>query len=148
MLRAVPDRIRRLVPPLPRGLLLIALLLLALPAAGAAAAGETEEPPDSGAESVGEAIEPAPPADAATRPEHTLWLYEETAPSRRVYEDPPPPRRADEPWRYGTQFFLYSTRGLPESRLPAWARNALAPFAFALDAIDLPLAALAGLYGD
>jgi hypothetical protein len=146
MLRAVPGRTRRRPPPPLRGLFLSALLVAV---ATAAAAGAEEEPPDLGAESVSEAIEPAPAGDeAATRPEHTVWLYQETAPSRRAYEDPPPPRRADDPWRYGTQFFLYTTRGLPESRLPGWARIALAPFAFALDAIDLPLAAVAGLYGD
>lgn len=127
--------------------LALALTLVVAIAASAQDMGEGERP--AGADDVTEAIQPTP-SGPERGPERTVAIYEETAAARRAWYWPPAPRRPEEPWRYGTFFFLYSTRNLcePEERLPRWARWAIAPFAAALDVVDLPWAAVAGLYGD
>lgn len=109
-------------------------------------AAKTSQPPTDASE-VGEAIQP-PPTRPGQGPEYTIELYDRTAGARHAWANPPPPRWNQPAWQYGGKsLFFYSTHQLPESGLPKWARYTLYPFAGVLDFIDLPIMAVAGLYG-
>jgi len=53
----------------------------------------------------------------------------------------------DEPWRYSTDHFFALTRGLEEEDLSKTARRWVMVLTVPLDAMMVPTAAIAGLYG-
>lgn len=55
---------------------------------------------------------------------------------------------AQRQWSYGTDRLMPLTRGLPETGLPPAARWPLYLFTVPFDLVQLPFAAIAGLYGN
>jgi len=57
-------------------------------------------------------------------------------------------RGLDRPWRYDTYYLFPLTRHMDEAEIPRPCRIPLYPFAVAIDIVQLPFGAIAGLFGD
>jgi len=57
-------------------------------------------------------------------------------------------RGGDRPWRYDTYYLFPLTRHMDEAEIPWLCRIPLYPFAVAVDTVQLPFGAIAGLFGD
>jgi hypothetical protein len=57
-------------------------------------------------------------------------------------------RGGDRAWRYDTYYLFPLTRHMGEAEIPLPCRIPLYPFAVAVDTVQLPFGAIAGLFGD
>ena len=69
-------------------------------------------------------------------------------PGAAASEESQPSRLPDSHWSYGTYYLYPLTRHMEESKIPMACRYALYPVAAILDTVQLPLGAIAGLFGD
>jgi hypothetical protein len=93
----------------------------------------------------------AGPAETAPEEAETAQPMAETHPTAPVDRDPSEEAIADwngrRGWSYGTDYLFPLSRGMREAGIPRGARIPLYLFTVPLDVVQLPLGAIAGLYG-
>ena len=123
----------RLPKRLPRGLQLCLLVVFCL-GAGSALADEMADEPVAELRAAPAELEPAPPPPAADANED-LEIAEADWEDRRH-------------WRYGTSHLFGLTRGMEDAGVPRLARPFLYVLTVPFDTVQLPVAAISGLFGD
>jgi hypothetical protein len=123
----------RLPKRLPRGLQLCLLVVLCL-GAGSALADEVADESAVEFSAAPVELEPAPVSPAAD----ATGDFES---AETDWED----RRG---WRYGTSHLFGLTRGMEDAGVPWLARPFLCVFTVPFDTVQLPIAAISGLFGD
>ena len=123
----------RLPKRLPRGLHLCLLVVLCL-GAGSALADDITDEPVAELRAAPAELEPAPAPPAAD----ATGDFES---AETDWED----RRH---WRYGTSHLFGLTRGMEDAGVPRRARPFLYVLTVPFDTVQLPIAAISGLFGD
>ena len=123
----------RLPKRLPRGLHLCLLVVLCF-GAGSALADEIAAEPVAELSAAPAELEPAPAPPAADATED--------------FESAKTDWEARRHWRYGTSHLFGLTRGMEDAGVPKLARPFLWVFTVPFDTVQLPVAAISGLFGD